>query len=153
MKQEPGKRIVSKGEYFVNIGKRTTLSTFALGFLLAGGFMALLTLLLILELRRPDIDSQTLLDKGWLCTWTPPIGVASLLLLYLGVRALKEIKKVETGIPLTRANTANLPAPDSLVRPSQKPLQAQETVLLRAATETIQTQEELLRASGWQEKP
>ena len=37
---------------------------------------------------------------------------------------------------LTRANTADLPAPDSLVRASAEPMQEQQAVLLRAATET-----------------
>lgn len=35
--------------------------------------------------------------------------------------------------PITRVNTINLPDSDSLVRASQEPLQAQETVLLSAA--------------------
>lgn len=51
-------------------------------------------------------------------------------------------------VPLTRANTAGLPAPDSLVRASQEPLQAQQKILLRPALETTERQEEeLLRAS------
>jgi len=49
-------------------------------------------------------------------------------------------------IPLTRANTADLTAVDSLVRSSEKPEQAQADVLLRPATEVQQTPpEQLLR--------
>ena len=57
-----------------------------------------------------------------------------------------EIKK-EKIIPITRANTADLPAPDSLVRASSEPLQAQDAVLLRAVEERQEKHEEqLLRA-------
>ena len=64
--------------------------------------------------------------------------------------ALVAVKKSKENIvvPLTRANTAGLPAPDSLVRASQEPLQAQQKILLRPALETTERQEEeLLRAS------
>lgn len=46
-----------------------------------------------------------------------------------------DAKRIEPVVPLTRANTSSLPAVDSLVRASQEPLQAHQTVLLRAAME------------------
>ena len=47
---------------------------------------------------------------------------------------------------------ADLPAPDSLVRASAEPLQAQEAVLPRAAAEGMETQKgKLVRASTGQE--
>ena len=64
----------------------------------------------------------------------------------------EQAEKINPGVPLTRANTADLPAPDSLVRASSEPLQAQESVLLRAATEKGETPpEQLVRASVGQE--
>ena len=60
---------------------------------------------------------------------------------------------MEVGVPLTRANTADLPAPDSLVRASSEPMQAQEDVLLRAAATGNDTPpEEMLRASKGHEE-
>ena len=62
---------------------------------------------------------------------------------------LRQAIKVDPGVPLTRANTADLPAPDSLVRASAEPVQEQQAVLLRAATETQERHEEqLVRASA-----
>lgn len=68
--------------------------------------------------------------------------------LYQGVRIFRVAKQVDVGVPLTRVNTADLPAPDSLVRASSQPVQAQEIVLLRASKETQDKHEEqLLRAT------
>ena len=51
--------------------------------------------------------------------------------------------------PFMNAHAAKLPASDSLVRASEEPLQAQQSILLRAAIETTEKQEdELLRASA-----
>ncbi len=47
-------------------------------------------------------------------------------------------------VPLTRANTADLPAPESLVRASSEPRQEQEAVLLRAAARSVGTPPEQL---------
>jgi hypothetical protein len=67
----------------------------------------------------------------------------------IGKDFFKKARRIKTGIPLTRANTADLPAPDSLVRASQEPVQAQEAVLLRAAAETQEKHEaQLVRAVG-----
>jgi hypothetical protein len=77
------------------------------------------------------------------------LGGISLFFGYAGQLAIKEAKQTDPGVPLTRANTANLPAPDSLVRASAEPMQEQQAVLLRAATETQERHEEqLVRASA-----
>ena len=69
-------------------------------------------------------------------------------MVYWTIKGIKEIIRIDPGVPLTRANTANLPAPDSLVRASEQPLQAQEGVLLRGAAEGMETPpEQLVRAS------
>jgi hypothetical protein len=47
-------------------------------------------------------------------------------------------------VPFTRANTADLPAPDSLVRASAEPIQEPQAVLLRAATESVERHEDQL---------
>lgn len=58
-------------------------------------------------------------------------------------------QNINPGVPLTRANIVDLPAPDSLVRASTEPVQEQQAVLLRAATDTQEWQvEQLVRASA-----
>lgn len=69
-----------------------------------------------------------------------------------GVSSLEHAIRLNAGVPLTRSNTADLPATESLIRASAAPIQAQEAVLLRAATAGQQTPpEHLVRATGGQE--
>jgi hypothetical protein len=76
------------------------------------------------------------------------LGGLSVALIYLGGKSMKEGKEIDTGVPLTRANAAHLPAADSLVRASSEPAQEQERVLLRAAGQGPETSpEQLLRAT------
>ncbi len=76
-------------------------------------------------------------------------GLFSWKLLVASVKKTKALGKV---VPFTRANTADLPAPDSLVRASEKPVQAQADMLLRAATDVQQAApEQLLRATTGEE--
>ena len=150
--QEPiaGSRIVSRGAYAVNVGKKAGLSSFGVGFLVAGAIAALLTLMMLYDLTGSDVAEGVVIDKGWLRLWTPIVAGTCLLLLYLGRRAMKQVAKVEHVVPLTRANTAALPANDSLVRASQEPAQAQEGVLLRVAAGEAQAgkEEQLLKAAA-----
>jgi hypothetical protein len=75
-------------------------------------------------------------------------GGISLFFLYVSIRAVKRVRRAKVWVTLARANTADLPAPDSLVRASAEPVQEQQAVLLRAATEGTETHEEqLVRAS------
>ena len=59
--------------------------------------------------------------------------------------------QIDPGVPVTRANNADLLAPESLVRASVEPTQEQQAVLLRAATPGVERDEEqkeqLLRAN------
>ena len=66
--------------------------------------------------------------------------------------AAVQADQIHPGTPFTRANTADLPASDSLVRASVEPVQAQEDTLLRAATQGQETpSEQLVRAFTEQE--
>ena len=66
--------------------------------------------------------------------------------------SLDRAETIDPGVPLTRHNVADLPAPDSLVRASSEPMQAQQAVLLRAAAQGQETlPEQLVRASVRQE--
>ena len=81
------------------------------------------------------------------------VGIGWMLIREVGIKVVQRFDKIDTGIRLNRANAADLPAPDSLVRASSEPMQAQETVLLRAAEEGVDTpSEQLVRASAGQEQ-
>ncbi len=103
---------------------------------------------------------KTALVRLWISRPTDiPTAAGMIVLPFIGLLAagnvwlifamMKTAKKIDMGVPVTRVNAADLPAPDSLVRASQEPLQAQEGVLLRAATQTQDRHEEqLLRAAA-----
>jgi len=77
------------------------------------------------------------------------LGVSSLLFLFSGAFAMHHIRKIDIGIPLTRSNTADLPAVDSLVRASQEPTDKQADVLVRPITDVQSTPpEQLLRSAN-----
>ena len=137
--KKTGRRIVSKGRYiFIK----------SLAVCLSGGIFAcmvgILLLLANVAYTYGDGDLFVLYYGAALrtCKIFVPLLVFSAFLLRLGSR--NSWQTVHTINPLTRANTADLPAPDSLVRASSEPMQAQEAVLLRAAAEGQETPPEQL---------
>lgn len=72
------------------------------------------------------------------------MGTGSYFFRKWGKNAMTRAATLDTGIPFTRANTADLPAPESLVRASAEPVQEPQAVLLRAAAETREKHEEQL---------
>ena len=136
---EPNKRLVSKRDYVSTMTKKVLLGT-------AGLFSIMIGLLLFASICRllahGRIDNRIALLAIAFCAWSSITG-------YFGMRLLQAAEKVEPGVPLTQANTADLSAPESLVRASQEPVHAQEAVLLRAAVEgQEQHEEQLLRAAA-----
>ena len=61
------------------------------------------------------------------------VGIGWMLIREVGIKVVQRFDKIDTGIPLTRANVVHLPVPESLVRASIEPVQAQQATLLRAA--------------------
>lgn len=134
MESKTGKQIVSKGEYF-----RVLITNVSLGVgSIIAVFLAVMSLICAWWLGyNYQMSGAVLL-----------LSVFAYFLLRHSVKWLYQAVKEETVVPLTRANTADLPAPDSLVRASSEPLQAQEGVLLRAAAGETPAgpEEQLLRA-------
>ena len=65
------------------------------------------------------------------------------------VASIKKILALEHVVPVTRANTADLSAHDSLVRASQEPVQEQQSILLRPAMAAdASPPEQLLRSAN-----
>ena len=145
MEPKAGKRIVSKGRYIKLLGMRLSLLSCGAVCMIVGSVAALLGIVVgvddvIRQVGGPEFP--LLAPNGYY--------IACLVCLLIGVRCTFLGEKVEEAVvPLTRANTANLPAPDSLVRASSEPLQTQEAVLLRAAAGEKQErhEEQLVRAS------
>ncbi len=158
--QEAGKLIVSKGEYAKRQSQRAGQGLLGTGLYVSAvvcGFLAVSLLVVFwqtLMLYKQKVGTS---DDIVIFQLSAMLGFVILSALCAGtwffrksaLLILKQAKEMEMGIPLTRANTANLPTLNSLVRASQEPIQAQGAVLLRAAVGTQERpQEQLLRASA-----
>ncbi len=147
---KPGKRIVSKGEYVKGMGSKFTAILVSIAFIAAVIYS--IVCFAPAFSRAISCSLHTILVVPLIFATCLVIGGACMAC-YFAFVCMVTIKQTDVGLPLTRANTADLPASDSLVRASQEPVQAQEGVLLRAAAQTQDGHEEqLLRASvGGQE--
>ena len=147
MEPKAGKRIVSKEEYAELVSKKLTWTLSSVGLYILSMFLIILACLIVSpKFMLPHEMTRT----GWIVNILTSIGM--FLIAYgftrLARKGLNKSKLLGNAVPVTRANTADLPAPDSLVRASSEPLQAQEGVLLRAAAEGMETPpEQLVRAS------
>ena len=153
MTQEPKIIIVSKGEYVRRQTNRVAgaLMGGCLG-ILAIPFAVATAVLLLYFFAYLCSGYADVVGAIFLLIAIVLTGGGARLLYTSGYTMMKKAQTLAAGIPFTRANTADLPVPESLLRASAEPLQAQNTVLLRAAMETKEKQEELLRASlGGQE--
>ena len=132
MEPKTRKRIVSKGEYARQVVTKSIL--LFLGAIVSINIFVCLRNLLRLWLTRPE-GIPVSIGFAFIC-------VAAVMLACYGLTmatAIRGVRRIHVDVPLTRANTANLPAPDSLVRASSEPMQVQQTVLLRAAAEGMET--------------
>ena len=139
--QEPGKRIVSKAEHARHAAIKYSFTLLGMA-TCTYGFYCEANLIRLWMSRPSGIPAAA----GIII-----LSVVGLLFagnIWISFATVKAARTTDAGIPLTRANTADLPANDSLVRASQKPAQAQKVILLRAVAQTQDGQEEqLLRAA------
>ena len=153
MKQEPGKRIVSKSEYAARVIQKKGLQFGSLSLLLlsVAGFFVMMCCIVLGCMFVADYTRDWKNVMAGLIAFLLSIAIGRLsLALWRGTNmALTAAGQIDHCVPLTRANASDLPALESLVRPSQEPLQIQQGILLRAAMQTTDKQEEqLLRASA-----
>ncbi len=145
-----GKRIVSKAEYVEAQAKRLGWVGVGITTFLAISLCALLFVVPLLQ-----NDHGRLNKRGEYTSSTSTMIIVFTVIgccLYLTNKIWdcigNKVVEIDPGTPLTHANTAHLPAPDTLVRASSEPTQAQQTVLLRAVAAGQQTPpEQLVRAS------
>ena len=152
MEPKTGRRIVSKGEYAANVSKKSSLTAFDIG-VMGLGVVGILNVVTLTILGLGEAIKTHHIEDIALTAFVLLIGGGvSVLIFWAGRKTVRKAKQIKLCVPLTRANTADLPALDSLVRASSEPMQAQQSVLLRAATEGLGTPpEELVRASAGQE--
>ena len=146
--KKTGRRIVSKGEYIANIGRKGLASSVGAGLLLISLICMLLVGLFVWVIVNTTAHGR--LDAGLVVIMILFFGIlisGAVYIFWLGKRELMTTMQIDVGVPLTRANTADLPAPDFLVRASEKPSEEQASILLRAAAETNLTPaDQLLRS-------
>lgn len=158
--EESNKRFVSTGAYAC---RKMLAKGMSAGVIICIAVLLLLAINVPYSFRMEAREEAACVARG--NTWDPMISVAGMseaifvilapplviVLLSLWYGSRRSWKTVRTMQPINFANTADLPAPDTLVRASQEPEQAQEAVLLRASVEKQeQHEEQLLRASGEQ---
>lgn len=144
MRRQPNvkRRVVTKKAYARKLGAKTTIALTGV-FIFACGIIGVILSFLVACVALTYLSAETLL----MLTIFLGLGAGSVYLLYIGRRTVKEAGEINTGIPLTRANIGDLPVRESLVRASSEPVQEQQDVLLRAATNTDKTPaEQLVRA-------
>jgi hypothetical protein len=128
--KQTDKRIVSKGEYVKAQGKRAGLNMLGWCLLLAAvglGLFALAEIFLMIVFTQPSpymengpLNAKDLLYGGMMVLAI--VGIAFLCGKF-GRKSLDHAHQID--IFLTHANTAALPAQDSLVRASEEPVQEQ----------------------------
>ena len=151
------KKIVSKGEYARVLGGQTFLTVAGSGFYIIAVLCAVGPAGLLWASKQLEAETRTVEGAGFAIFFLysfsiivlPILLTCAFFLRRAGLSIIKQASLTDSRVPLTRANTAGLPAPESLVRASSEPVQAQEVVLLRAAAEKQERHEEqLVRASG-----
>ena len=152
MEPKMRRRIVSKGAYATIRRQEAFKFSIGLCFIVIAG-MALFVGLIIgvrfgIEAQYGvSIKAQGVMAAA--CSVTALFcGIGAFLCFKALQGSLYEVGQIEVKSLFIRVNTADLPAHDSLVRASSEPLQTQETVLLRAAAQGMETPpEQLVRAS------
>lgn len=133
-------RFVTKYEYANVQARRLYLTASSLWFKALGGFCGAIAFGVFL-----------LVMAGYSRFWAIGVttGLATFLLLKLFVASDKKLKSLEKVVLIPYANTADLPADESLVRASQEPVQEQQSILLRPAMAAdASPPEQLLRSAN-----
>lgn len=140
------RHMVLKREYIRLQGLRMSLTLLATSLIVVGS-LCVFACIVSAVLLALGLYSSEYFGLLLLLFFLPAAGIA--FFLKRGFALAYKVQKIDPGVFLTRANTGDLPAPDSLVRASTEPVQEPQAILLRAAAGTQTGQEEqLLRASA-----
>jgi len=140
------KRFVSRREYVAKTRHKMALASIGI-VMFCMGFVSIPIICRLFENMFQHGYNVSMIEVFLAC-------IIPLALPLLGAAAMKWGRTMDVGIPLTYNNTADLPAEDSLVRASQKPVQEQTSLLLRMAIPPQATPpEEMVRvAPGLQKR-
>jgi len=145
--EKPRARLVNKHQYLENRLEKGSLFTFASAFAGGSGICLLISLFLLymgLPPWRNDPGNMGIELFFAVCFF----GVLCFGTGWIASKLFKAAAAVEKVAPLTRYNTGELPAAETLVRPSERPITLCQTELLRAAGQGAETaSEQLLRAA------
>lgn len=136
------RRVVTRREYALHQGKKTTVALSGILILSMSGLAALMALGFFTSLfvtKKSDPLTITV------CLGLGVVG-AMFAWAYFdsGMKTLQDAINMEPVVPLTRHNTGDLPDDQTLVRASEEPPVQQADVLLRAAQGGQKTPEEQL---------
>lgn len=147
---DPVKKIVSKGKYAQVQGLRAGTFLWGIGLIVAGIVCAVIALCLCVTLivAFPDGSHMSGLTVVAVAVCAALCAAGTYRLGKMGVTKIEQAERMNNVVPLTRITAPYLSAPESLVRASGEPIQEQQTVLLRAATQTQERHEEQLLRYG-----
>jgi len=138
MSEKPGKRLASKGRYAWLMTARAILVLVLIPVSLVLAYSILGLLVNVFNMSDPDSIGNCILFA---------IGISATC---FSIRSIiREEKKIERVVPITKRTTSSLPPEETLVRASDLPPSHQQAELLRAAQAGQETsREELLRATS-----
>lgn len=138
------KRLVTKGEYALHLGRQFSMTSVSVFCLAIGPFCLFIAVVVGITGFLGDFGAkQTGLTAGIISL------VVGCVLLLVGSFAKRQVETAEPIAPLTRFNSDKLRPEESLVRAASEPAHPQEDVLLRPASGATATEpEQLLRASA-----
>jgi hypothetical protein len=134
------KHIVTKSQYVQAQGKRIGITSMGCGLLTLALLCTLITVLCIYLSLFAGLSGLEI-----------PVGLffggLAFLSGKLGFESFRRADATDPGVPLTRSVAETLPVEESLVRASEEPIQEQQALLLRAASDQQTPPEQLVRPS------
>ena len=141
--RKPKKKLVPKEKYLAYLAEKVGLTVLGIGVVIMGVLLILMGTIGEVVLVMTEENRRISVALAVFCLIA--VIISFCVALY-GGSLIREARSLQPLAPITRYNTTQLPAVESLVRPSSVPSLPQEHTLLRAAVATEETPaDELLR--------
>ena len=143
--EKPQKRLVHMEQYLQTLGKKSALYSSAAAIAGAGSVLLLVAVLLSWFSFQ---DGMNEIARFVLSLANGAVAASGCAVLWAAFRVFKRAKQIETVAPITKYTAHQLPASETLVRASERPVTAQQAELLRPVLQGHATPpEQLLRAA------
>jgi len=143
--EKPPKRLVHLEQYLTTIGKKSALYSSATALGGAGVFLLLTAVLLSWSSLHAAIAE---IPRFLLSLLNAAVAASGCAAVWAAFRVFYRAREIEPVAPITKYNADQLPVSETLVRASARPLNEQETELLRPVTHQQETPpDQLLRAN------